>query len=848
MSPTLWRSSLRHLLRHPWQAALSVLGIALGVAVVAAVDLATGSARRAFTLSTEAVTGRATHEVVGGPEGIPDSVYARLRVDLGVRPIAPVVEGYARAPAYRGRTLRVLGLDPFAEGPFRAYAASVGRRMRVPELIAKPGAVLLSAATARELGLRVGGALVVRAGGRDHTLALAGVLEPADDASRRALDGLVLADIATAQEVVGTPGRLSRVDVLAPDGAAGAALLARIRGALPPGASLEATSARTGAVAGMTRAFELNLRALSLLALVFGMFLIYNTMTFSVVQRRPLLGTLRAVGVTRRQIFALVLGEALLIGAAGTTVGLLLGVALGGGLVRLVTRTINDLYFVVSVRGVSLSAPTLGKGALLGLGATLLAAAAPALEATSAPPRAVLSRSLLEARARRAAPRAGLAGAALLALGGGLLAVPSRSLPLSLGALFVLILGAALLVPLATLALMCALRPLAGRLFGLAGRMAATGVSATLSRTAPAVAALSVAVSVGVAVGVMIGSFRGTVVRWLESTLQADVYVSVPGFSSTRSDVPVDPALAERLAATPGVAAVTTNRNVTVSSPLGDVRLVAVAAPRGVVRPFRFKEGEPAEVWRRFERGEVLVSEPFAYRHGLHAGSTVALRTDRGERTFRVAGVYYDYASEQGTVYMDRRAYDAVFDDRAISAIALFAAPGVDPDALVRRLRARADGAQELWIRSNRGLREATLVVFDRTFAITGVLRVLSLAVAFVGVLAALMALQLERSRELGVLRATGLTRGQLWALISGQTGLMGLAAGLLAIPVGAMLAAVMILVVNKRSFGWTLEMSLPPAMLLQGVAVAVVAALLAGLYPALRMARTPPAAALREE
>ncbi|HET9982290.1 MAG TPA: ABC transporter permease [Longimicrobiales bacterium] len=848
MSPTLWRSSLRNLLRHPWQAALSVLGIALGVAVVVAVDLATGSASRAFTLSTEAVTGRATHEVVGGPQGVPDSVYRRLRVDLGIRPIAPVVEGYARAPAYPGRPFRVLGLDPFAEGPFRAYTAQLGRGARVAELLTRPGAVLLSAGTARELGLRAGDTLVVHAGGRAHPLVLAGVLDPSDEASRRALEGLLLADIATAQEAVGTPGHLSRIDVLAPAGVAGEALLARIRGALPPGASLEATSARTAAVAGMTRAFELNLRALSLLALVFGMFLIYNTMTFSVVQRRPLLGTLRAVGVTRREVFTLVLGEALLIGLAGTAVGLLLGVALGGGLVRLVTRTINDLYFVVSVRGVSLSALSLAKGVLLGLGATLLAAAAPALEATSAPPRAVLSRSLLEGRARRAAPRAGVAGAGLLLLGGGLLAVPSRSLLLSLSALFVLILGAALLVPLATLALMHAFRPVAGRLFGVPGRMAAAGVSATLSRTAPAVAALSVAISVGVAVGVMIGSFRGTVVRWLESTLQADVYVSVPGFSSTHSDVPMDAALARRLAATPGVAAVTTNRNVTVPSPLGDVRLVAVQAPPGAHRPFRFKEGEPAEVWARFDRGEVVVSEPFAYRHGLRAGSTVPLRTDRGERAFRVAGVYYDYASEQGTVFMDRHAYDAVFDDQAISAVALTAAPGVDADTLVRRLRARAGTGQELWIRSNRGLREATLVVFDRTFAITAVLRVLALAVAFVGVLSALMALQLERARELGVLRATGLTRGQLWGLVSGQTALMGLAAGLLAIPVGTMLAAVMILVVNKRSFGWTLEMSLPPAMLLQGVAVAVGAALLAGLYPALRMARTPPAVALREE
>jgi len=198
---------------------------------------------------------------------------------------------------------------------------------------------------------------------------------------------------------------------------------------------------------------------------------------------------------------------------------------------------------------------------------------------------------------------------------------------------------------------------------------------------------------------------------------------------------------------------------------------------------------------------------------------------------------------------MSGATYRAGWHDPTISSLGVFAAPGVDADSLVGRIRrATAGSGQQLVVRSNRGLRDATLVVFDRTFAITAVLRSLALAVAFVGVLAALMALQLERTRELGVLRATGLTRGQLWGLLSAQTGLMGLAAGVLALPFGWAMAAVMVHVVNKRSFGWTLQMQLPPATFLQAVGVAVAAALLAGLYPALRMSRTEPAVAIREE
>jgi putative ABC transport system permease protein len=849
VSPTLRRSSARFLLRHPWQAGLSILGIALGVAVVVAVALASDSARRAFYLSTEAVTGRATHQVVSGPAGLPDELYRHLRVDLGIRPIAPVVDGYVRTGPATGRTFRLVGLDPFAEGPFRPYTGDVaGGDARV--LLSTPGGVLLLAASARELGLRPGDGFALWVRGRAHRLVLAGVLEPVDAVSRRALDDLVVADISTAQEVVGAPGRLTRIDVLAPRGGAGAALLARIRAALPAGARLEATGASAGATEQMTRAFDLNLRALSLLALIFGMFLIYNSVTFSVVQRRPLIGTLRAIGVTRAEIFRLILGESAAIGAVGTGLGLGLGVILAGGLVRLVTRTINDLYFVVSVRGVSFSPALLVVAVLAGVGATRLSALPAALEATGAPPRAVLGRSFLEARARRAAPRAAVAGLGVLAGAAVLLLAPGRGLLPAFAGLFALILGAALLVPMATTLLMHGLRPLAGRAFGLPGRMAAGGVAATLSRTAPAIAALSIAISVGIAVGVMISSFRQTVVEWLANTLRADAYVSVPGFASSRSEAALDPGVAVLVRSVPGVAAVTTYRTTDVASPGGPVRIVALDF--GSSRhhsSFRFREGEPARVWPAFDAGAVLVTEPFAFRHGVHAGGSVTLLTDAGPHVFRIAGVFYDYSSEQGVVFMSGRSYRAAWHDPTLTSLGVFAAAGVDSDTLVARIRrATARIGQQLVVRSNRGLRDATLVVFDRTFAITAVLRVLALAVAFVGVLAALMALQLERSRELGVLRATGLTRGQLWGLVSAQTGLMGLAAGLLALPLGWVMAAVMIHVVNKRSFGWTLQMRLPAATFGQAIAVAVVAALLAGLYPAWRMARTEPAVALREE
>jgi putative ABC transport system permease protein len=844
----LGRLALRQLRTHPWQLGLTILGIALGVAVAVSIDLANGSALRAFGLSTEAVSGKATHQIVGGPSGVPDDLYRRLRLELGVRRAAPIVEGDVALVGDRARTFHLLGIDPFVDGDFRPYLAAgenQGARaraalLRAEALVGRAGTALLAATTAIQLGRAVGDAVVVEVSGHPRTLTIVGLLEPADPASARALEGLLVTDIATAQETLGAIGRLSRIDLIADDGA----LLQRIGEALPPGADLVAAGAQAGATARMILAFQWNLAALSLLALVVGMFLIYQTMTFSVVQRRPLIGSLRALGVTRGEIFALVMSEALVIGVIGTLAGLALGFAMAEALLRLVTRTINDLYFVLSVREVVVDPLTVAKSVLLGVGATLLAALAPALEATAAAPRVVMSRASLETRARRGARRAGWLGLAVMAAGAVMLAVPG-GIVIGFVGLFVVMVGCALVTPAAALLLLRPLHRLASHTFGLLGRLATRSIVAALSRTSVAMAALMIAVAAAIGVGVMIASFREAVTTWLEGTLRADIYVSAPSLVGSRPDATLDPALAAHLALTPGVARASTSRGVVVPSPRGPAQVVALDVDPARPPRWRFRTGGDTAVW---DGDAVLVSEPYANRHGVRAGGAVRLRTDRGEQDFRVAGVFYDYGSSAGVVVMSRRTYDAAWNDRRLSSLALEAAPGVDVDALVATIRERAAGGPQLVIRSNRALREASLEIFDRTFAITGVLRTLSVVVAFVGMLAALMALQLERAREIGVLRALGLTPRQVWGLITAQTGIIGLLAGVLAVPSGLLLAAVLVFVINRRSFGWTMSIDPSPQILLQGVALSLLAALLAGVYPAWRMATAPPAETLRDE
>ncbi|HEX2223670.1 MAG TPA: ABC transporter permease, partial [Thermoanaerobaculia bacterium] len=361
--------------------------------------------------------------------------------------------------------------------------------------------------------------------------------------------------------------------------------------------------------------------------------------------------------------------------------------------------------------------------------------------------------------------------------------------------------------------------------------------------------ALVIAVSVTVGIGVMIDSFRQTVVRWLESSLRADLYVSAPSRGGGFSGAALDPEVARRAAALPGVEGVHLLRRVELPSDSGPLRMIVLGTDGPGLESFELKEGDPEEAWPAFQRGEaVMVSEPFSRRRGVGVGSVLRLPTGQGERDFPVAGIYYDYASDQGLVLIARSAYLRLWNDPTLSGLSLDLAPGADADRVIRELRAAAGTGPGLAIASNRDLKRVSLVIFDRTFLITGVLRMLAGLVAFIGVLASLTALQLERAREMGVLRANGMTPGQVWQLITTQTGLMGLAAGLLSIPVGLALAAIMIYVINQRSFGWSMAMEVSPLILVQALLLALAAALLAGLYPAWKLARTSPALALREE
>ena len=843
----------RHAWRRPTQSIFFIIGVGLGVAMIVAIDLANGAANRAFMLSTEAVAGKATHQIVGGPSGLDEGIYVALRQQLGYRLSAPVVEGYVVAQELDGQPMRLLGVDIFAEPPFRSYLNDDRTRFAdtngFTAFMVQPNTVVLSAGLANQYQLDVGDFIHVQAGSRRHTLQIISVVQSVNKNEQRGLNGLLITDIGTAQEVLGKVGILDRIDLIIPKGIQEKTTLKRITAILPPGARIEQPTAST--VEEMTAAFRLNLTALSLLALLVGLFLIYNTVVFSVVQRRAVFGSLRALGVTRGEIFSIILIEAGLLGVIGTVLGLGLGYLLGRGAVQMVTTSINDLFFVITVRQIDFPLLTLLKGTISGIAAALIGAALPAYEATNVQPTSALQRSNIEERVRTALNWVSAIGLGILLLGTAIL-IPEWHLIFTFVGVFTIIIGISLLTPILTLGLMRTLSGLSGvidKSFGPLIRLAVRDITRSLSRTSVAIAALMVAVSVIVGVGLMISSFRLTVERWLTDLLQADIFLSAPSLISDQTTYPLPPGVVDKLAASPGVNRIATVRVVDVSaSGFGIIQLAAVSMDiAGEKRYYKASVGDSTQTWKALEEGGLIINEPMSNRFKLDVGNEVTLLTDRGEQRFPIVAVAYDFDVQPGAL-IDDAVYRTYWNDTSLSSAALFVDAGIDVDVKINELRAAFAGEAELVIRSSRALREHSLAIFDRSFSVTVALQMLATLVAFIGILSALMSLQLERRREIGTLRAVGMTRRQLWKLTLVETGLMGTTAGIIAIPTGFILALILIYIINLRSFGWTLQLYLQPIYFLQALIVALVAALLAGVYPAWRVGRMQPADALREE
>jgi putative ABC transport system permease protein len=831
----LRRASLRFYLRHPWQLGLALVGISLGVGVYVGVSLANDSAARAFDVAAAEVRGSTTHRIVPAGAGLDERLYRDLVLHSGALGAAPVLEGEVGVVGRNNLRVPLLGIEPIRQNGIRAAVGAASEESDFARLIVEPNTVLVAEDLASELGIAAGDTLPLSIDGRTANARVLGVL--ASTGADVRTESPLIADIATAQELLGRAGEISRIDL-----AVGEDEADEVRSLLPADAILVATEAERSAFRELTTAFRTNLTALGLLALVVGMFLIYGTMAFAILQRTQTLGILRTIGVSRAEILQTVLWETAVIAVVATALGLLLGHVLALGLVGLVLRTVGDLSFNAAV-GVSNPSPSVYvQGALPGLVATLIAAAKPALDAANIAPAAALRRAVLERRAHTAARRAAFAAAPLLVGSGLLLALGPAELYAAFAALFGVLAAGALLTPLTTVGLMSALDRLLGNRAGVAVTLAVRGVNASLSRTGVATAALAVAVATVNGVGLMIASFRTSLDDWLATTLTADIYVTAAGDGTALARL----AESGAFAAIVGAQELSLTRGRILPTSEGDIGIRAVQpGARGF--GLELVTGDAESALGAVASGDgVVASERLLFARSWAVGDELELPSPAGVQRLPIVGAFRDFNTGEPAIVMALERYRRDWRDNELTGVGIDLADGADVSAAEAATRSVVGDVGR--VRSSARLEELSLEVFDRTFQVTEVLRVLAGVVAFLGILSALLAIELERARELSVLRTLGFTPGGLGATLLTQTGLLGLSAGLAAMPIGIALAALLVHVINQRSFGWSMEFVLTAQALASGVSLAVAAALLAGIYPAWRASRIELGAALRED
>jgi putative ABC transport system permease protein len=841
---------LRRLRQQPLRTASTALGIALGVAVVVAIQLTNASSVAGFNTALTTISGRASLEISGTGTGVDERLLPELGWLRQYGAVAPIIEGDVtfRGGDQASETLRVLGVDILREGPFRDYRlVASGQGDGTPrtedflELLRDPASAVLTETFAATNDLALGSTFEVESGDRTVSLTVRGLL--ANEGPARVLDGhFILMDIAAAQQAVGRLGRITRIEIRLPDDASVDETLAAIAPRLPPGLSVERPAQRGRQVERMLAAFHANLTALSYVALLVGLFLVYNTVSVAVLSRRDEIGTLRALGTTRANIRRLFLGEAAVLSLAGSAIGIGLGRLLADAALALTSTTVSVLYIAAAAAPPSLSWHHAVLAFSVGVPLSLVAALVPAIEAARVPPIAAI-RGAARQQARLHLP------ARSLWLAVGLFGIalwlarldPVGGLPLfGYASALAVVLGASLVVPsLIWIAGRSAIG-LARRYLGVEDWLAANHVAAAVSRLSISVAALAVSLSMMVAIAIMVGSFRETVIYWVGQTLQADLYVSPGMRPSGTGSATLSPEVIDALSASPEVAAI--DRVSFTDVAFGD-ELVRVGGSDFDVLlghgTLLFKAPESARGAMRSAIGTnaLVASESFSIKHDVTAGDTVPLPTARGTVPFLVAAVYYDYSSDRGVLMLDRETFERYYDGAATSGVRIYLKPGIDADEARGRLLRSAGASHQIFINTNRSLRAEVLRIFDSTFAITYALEIVAILVAMLGVSGTLLTLVLEREPELTILRLVGTGRRQIRRMIVGEALIVGVVSQAIGLLTGLLLSLLLIDVINVQSFGWTIQFHLPAGFLMQSSVALLAATALAALYPARRAA-----------
>ena len=767
---------------------LAVLAIAFGVALGLAVEIINRAAVNELAASLATLSGQADLQVGGPRSGFDESLYPRLASLDGVAAASPIVE-MAVALRARDEPLTLIGVDPFRAATINP--ALVGdARDRLDTL--RPDTVFLSAAASAWLGLHEGDMLRVPVGRTEVALRVAGAT--AVGGSTR----YAVMDIATAQDAFGYGGRLTRIDLRLVPGTDPDRVRTQVKALLPPGLAVGPPEDNLAATERLSRSYRVNLNVLALVALFTGSMLVFATQTLALARRRPQFALLRTLGLSRRELVAWVIAEAMLLGIAGAIIGVVAGHAFAWFALSQFGPDLGGGYFRGQPVTLDFEPRPMLVFAVLGVAASIAGSALPAREAARARPAAALKASDADVVTRFARWPAW----ALIGIGAALtLLPPIDGLPIAgYIAIALVIVGGILAMPqVAGLVLR-----IVGAPHAVPARLAFSYLRAAPGRVAAMLAAMVASVSLMVAMAIMVASFRQSLDDWLGVMLPADLYMRAS--SETVSFTPVERATLARVA---GVGRIEFMRATSV--------VFAADAPRVALLA---RDIDPANPGARLalvgdsivprDAPPAWVTEPVADARSLAVGSTLTLPLAGRDVAFTVAGIWRDYARQQGAIVIERARYVALTGDDGVNEAAVWVAPDARLPDVRDAIASVAGGPSRVQIATPAELRRLSLAAFDRTFAVTYALEAAAVLIGLVGLSATLVAQTLARSREFGMLRHVGMTRRQIGAMLAIEGALLAAIGAVAGLALGFGISLILVHVVNRQSFHWGMTLHVP--------------------------------------
>jgi putative ABC transport system permease protein len=842
--------TLRHLRHHKGRTLLCIIGIALGVGVFVSVQMAIYTAIESFNASVDHVSGKANFQITSFGRGFPEEVYLKVKKVPGIKAATPVIQYTSKIDEPIGEPLYLLGIDVLSDQPFREYQLYQSEDEGLL-FLKDPHSIAITEKLAKRHGLKKGEKITLIVGSKRVTFNITNLLKMEGPAN--SLEGnFGLLDIASAQEALEKVGLIDRIDLMVDQSLPTEGIERELKKVIPPGVEVRRSDTRSGQIEKMVSAFHLNLTALSFISIVVGMFLIYNAISISVIQRRREIGILRSLGLTRSQALSLFVGEAAWIGCLGSLAGIGIGIGLAKIMLYLVSRTITAIYILVKAEHLLISPTVLIVGFGMGVLASILSSIGPAREASKVTPKEAMALGTLETKIKARLLLFSLIGIGFLILSFIFaLQKPIDQRPLFgfLAALLILI-GISFLIPSVTTLLNRLLAPLLGFLFGSEGKLASRYIHDSMARTVITIAALMTALSMLISISIMILSFRKTVDLWVEQSINGDVFIFPGSYSITGYSALLPLEVSRALPSLPGVKAVDSFRALEVEY-RGQPALIASVDGEVFLnmKVIRFTQGNPRAILQQFAAGQaILVTESFSIRHQVKSGDRIKLNTPQGEKEFFISGVFYDYSSDWGMVLLEKKLFQSLWNDETLHSAGIYLKEGVSQESFKEIIRERYSKPYRLFVVSHRELRREVLKIFDQTFAITYALEFIAIIVAILGIINSLNALIIDRQRDIGIIRAVGAFRRQIQKTTLIEAGMIGFFSHILGLLCGFLLSILLIYVINKQSFGWTIQFSIPLWSLIESWLIVMFTSIGAGFIPARRAAKMNVVESLRME